>query len=219
MASLTLRLLPPLPTASICIFVCGQTTFARAVFEELGGSKNVAYLAHDCYYKDISHKSLEERDKVNFDHPESLDTDLLVEHIKQLKSGHSVNVPVYDFSVHGRTDKVTVIESKPIILVEGILVFAYPPLMELFDTKVYVEATSDIRLMRRITRDINERSRSVVDVMRQYEATVRPMHFEFVEPCKSLADVIVHTNGVADRTSVSLQMVIRHLRCAAGLDT
>lgn len=209
----------PTTTPSVTIGIAGgtgagKTTLARSVYSSLGGSSNVTYLTHDDYYRDLSHFPLEERAKTNFDHPDSLETDLLVSHLESLKEGKRVEVPVYDFATHSRTSEVKIMEPKSIILVEGILIFSSSELVRHLDVKVYVEADSDVRLMRRITRDTSERGRTVQDVMRQYESTVRPMHEEFVEPSKSAADVVVHSEGHGD---VALRMIVNHLRVEAGL--
>jgi len=152
---------------------------------------------------------------LNFDHPDSLDTDLLIQHIKDLRLGKAVNVPNYDFSTHSRMSEVTKTEPRSIVLVEGILIFSEPRLVEQLDIKIFVDADSDIRLMRRITRDTAERGRSVHEVMEQYKSTVRPMHEEFVEPSKIVADVIVHSAGQSG--DVALRMITNHLRAEAGL--
>ena len=195
----------------------GKTTLARAVYEALGSDSNVAYLCHDSYYKDITHLTIDERAKTNFDHPDSLDTDLLIEHVQQLKGGEAVAVPTYDFTKHARTSEVTMVEPKKVVLVEGILIFSDKNLVDQLDVKVFVEADSDIRLMRRISRDTVERGRSVDEVMSQYLSTVRPMHEEFVEPSKRRADVIVHSLD-GNSTSVALQMIVNHVKNEAGLE-
>lgn len=195
----------------------GKTTLARAVYEALGSDSNVAYLCHDSYYKDITHLTFDERAKTNFDHPDSLDTDLLIEHVQQLKVGGAVAVPTYDFTKHARTSEVTMVEPKKVVLVEGILIFSDKRLVDQLDVKVFVEADSDIRLMRRISRDTVERGRSVDEVMSQYLSTVRPMHEEFVEPSKRRADVIVHSLD-GNSTSVALQMIVNHVKNEAGLE-
>mmetsp|Transcript_42691 Transcript_42691/g.129681 ORF Transcript_42691/g.129681 Transcript_42691/m.129681 type:complete len:294 (-) Transcript_42691:138-1019(-) len=192
----------------------GKSTLARAVYRELGGPSNVTYLMHDDYYRDLSHLPVEERARTNFDHPDSLETDLLVRHLRDLKEGKSVDAPRYDFSVHSRTSEVIRTRPKSIVLVEGILIFSEPELVDQLDVKVFVDADSDIRLMRRIARDTSERGRSVDEVMEQYKETVRPMHEEFVEPSKSAADVVVHSEGHGD---VALRMIVNHLRAEAGL--
>lgn len=191
----------------------GKSTLARAVYDSLG-HEHCAYLMHDSYYKDISHLSFEERAATNFDHPDSVDTELLVEHVKSLKAGLSIEVPNYDFSTHSRTDEVTVVEPRKVVLVEGILIFSDPKLVEEMGIKVFVEADSDVRLMRRISRDTAERGRSVDEVLAQYSETVRPMHEEFVEPSKLSADIIVQGGN---STLVALGMITSYLRHEAGL--
>eukprot|EP00550_Attheya_septentrionalis_P006181 CAMPEP_0198295208 /NCGR_PEP_ID=MMETSP1449-20131203/26499_1 /TAXON_ID=420275 /ORGANISM="Attheya septentrionalis, Strain CCMP2084" /LENGTH=211 /DNA_ID=CAMNT_0043995435 /DNA_START=38 /DNA_END=673 /DNA_ORIENTATION=- len=193
----------------------GKTTLARTLLEALGDDTNVAYLSHDSYYKDITHLTIDERAATNFDHPHSLDTELLVQNVRDLKAGRSVEVPNYDFATHARQSSVTVVEPRPIIMVEGILIFSEPELVKELDIKVYVDADPDTRLMRRISRDIKERGREVSDVMQQYATTVRPMHDAFVEPSKSQADLIVHSAGIG--TSVALNVLKNHLKVEAGL--
>jgi len=193
----------------------GKTTLAKRVYAELGGSANVTYLTHDDYYRDLSHLPIEERAKTNFDHPDSLETELLVSQLGELREGRGVDVPVYDFGTHSRKGgESRRVEPNAIILVEGILIFADEALAKLMDVKVFVDADSDIRLMRRIARDTAERGRSVSEVMEQYETTVRPMHEAFVEPSKRVADVIVHSTGHGD---IALQMICNHLRAEGGL--
>eukprot|EP00977_Amphora_coffeiformis_P028220 scaffold34915_cov180-Amphora_coffeaeformis.AAC.10 len=159
---------------------CRHTTLARRLFEELGGAENVCYLFHDSYYKDISHKTFEERAQTNFDHPDSLETDLLLRHLQDLKAGQGCQVPTYDFATHSRTGICVDMQPKSIIIVEGILLFTHADLISEMDVKVFVDAESDIRLMRRIVRDTQERGRTVEEVLEQYHATVRPMHDEWV---------------------------------------
>uniref|UniRef100_A0A7S2MBI1 Uridine kinase n=1 Tax=Helicotheca tamesis TaxID=374047 RepID=A0A7S2MBI1_9STRA len=195
----------------------GKTTLAKAIYNELGQQENVTYLVHDDYYKDLTHLSIEEREVTNFDHPDSLDTDLLIEHVKDLKEGKTVDVPKYDFTTHNRTSEVKVVESRPVILIEGILIFSDIRLVEQMDIKVYVDCDADMRLMRRIARDISVRGRTVDQVMKQYSKSVRPMHEEFVEPSKAAADVIVHTTGIEDRTSVARAMITNYLKERSGL--
>ena len=153
---------------------------------------------------------MSERENQNFDHPNSLDTNLLVEHVRQLRSGLSASIPNYDFSTHSRTGEVTVAEPRQVILVEGILIFAEPELTDLLDVKIFVDTESDVRLIRRITRDCQERGRSLDQVLRQYTKTVRPMHIEFVEPSKRQADIIVPV-GI---NSVALSLITDHLKTA-----
>jgi len=195
----------------------GKTTLARSIHEVFSESENIAYLIHDNYYKDISHLSLEQRSKTNFDHPDSLDTPLLIQHIRDLKNGKSVNIPNYDFSTHMRTKEVTIQEPKKIVLVEGILIFSDPELVRELDIKVFVDADADIRLARRIARDVSERGRTSEQVVEQYLETVRPMHEEFVEPSKRVADVVVHSHHGVD-PGVALSIIVNHLKVAAGLE-
>ncbi|RMG86658.1 MAG: uridine kinase [Chloroflexi bacterium] len=172
----------------------GKTTVARAIIERVG-QENIAYLPHDAYYKDLSHLPPNQRDKINFDHPDSLDTPLMVEHIKQLLEWRPVEIPIYDFTQDRRTGETQTVYPHPVILVEGILILAEAELRKLFDVKVFVDADADIRFIRRLARDIAERGRTTESVINQYLATVRPMHLEFVEPSKRYADVIVPEGG------------------------
>ncbi|MFC1936803.1 uridine kinase, partial [Chloroflexota bacterium] len=165
----------------------GKTTVAFEILERMG-QKNA-------YYKDISDLPPNQRALVNFDHPDSLDSDLMAIHIEQLIKGESVNLPVYDFAAHSRTKEKILVKTNPVILVEGILIFYERELRELFDVKLFVDTDADIRLVRRIRRDITERGRTIESVLRQYEQTVRPMHLEFVEPSKRYADVIIPEGG------------------------
>lgn len=189
---------------------------ARNIYKALEEDHNVAYLVHDSYYKDISHLSLEERARTNFDHPDSLDTHLLVEHIQCLKKGMSVQIPNYDFSTHMRLEEKTLQEPRKIVLVEGILIFSDPFLVKELDIKVYVDADSDVRLMRRLSRDMAERGRTTHQVLDQYSNTVRPMHETFVQPSKRVADVIVHSHH-GDQNDVALDMIVNHLKVVAGM--
>ena len=195
----------------------GKTTLAKAVFKELGGVEHCVYLTHDHYYKDQSHKTLEERSKTNFDHPDSLETDLLVEHLKALKAGKAANLPTYDFATHSRTPVTTFVHPKPVIIVEGILVFTHPLLCEEMDIKVFVDADADTRAVRRINRDMIERGRTLDSVMQQYQATVKPMHNQFVEPSKAQADVIVNSE-TGHSLDIAVKMISNHLRLAASED-
>lgn len=169
---------------------------------------------HDNYYKDITHLSIEERAKTNFDHPDALDTTLLVEHIQELKQNKSVEIPNYDFTRHARTSESTLMHPKKIILVEGILIFSNPELVKLLDIKVFVDTAPDIRFMRRMKRDMLERGRSMDDVIDQYTTTARPMHNAFVEPSKQVSDVVI---PAGKKNSLGLQMVVNHLKVEAGL--
>lgn len=173
----------------------GKTTVANVVMERLGPS-HIAYLPHDAYYRGTADMPPEQRDAVNFDHPDSLETSLLVEHIRDLKDGRPVDLPVYDFATHLRTRQTKRIEPNQVILVEGILIFCDPTLRDLFDLKIFVDTDPDIRFIRRLQRDTMERGRSAESVIRQYLDTVRPMHLKFVEPCKQYADLIVPDGGL-----------------------
>ena len=185
----------------------GKTTLAHLVLERVGRD-HIAYIPHDAYYKDLAHLSPKQREKFNFDHPDSLDTPLMIEHIRELRSGAGIRMPVYDFKTHTRTTKVIKVESKPVILVEGILIFADVDLRKVLDVKVFVDTDSDLRFIRRLERDIQERGRTTESVVRQYLATVRPMHLEFVEPSKRYADVIVPEGGL---NAVAMEMVVARL--------
>lgn len=186
----------------------GKTTVAQNILHEVGADR-VSYLAHDAYYRDISHLPLEERRRINFDHPDSLETELLVEHIKQLLRGEAADMPVYDFSEHRRTAETIRVEPCPVIFVEGILVFTHPQLRALMDIKIYVDADADVRFIRRLQRDMVERGRGVDSIIHQYLETVRPMHLQFVEPSKRYADVIIPIGGM---NKIAVGMVASRLR-------
>jgi uridine kinase len=185
----------------------GKTTVATEILHSVG-EEIASYIPHDAYYRDLSQLPENQRAEINFDHPNSLDTGLMIEHIKTLIDGKPINLPIYDFTAHTRTDEFIPIPPKPVILVEGILIFADPDLRKLFDVKLFVDTDSDIRLIRRIRRDISERGRTVESVLDQYEATVRPMHLEFVENSKRYADVIIPEGGF---NQVALDMVIARI--------
>jgi uridine kinase len=185
----------------------GKTTVANAVLQQVGTDR-IAFLPHDAYYRDLSHLSPTERGQVNYDHPNSLETDLLVTHIEALKRWEPVELPVYDFTTHTRTVRTVAIQPRRVILVEGILIFAEVELRRLFDVKIFVDTDADIRLIRRLQRDITERGRTTESVIHQYLATVRPMHLEFVEQSKRYADVIIPEGGL---NVVALDMVIARI--------
>ncbi len=185
----------------------GKTTVAQAILNRVGKDR-IAYLPHDAYYKDLKELPRIQRDQVNFDHPNSLETSLLIEHIRRLKLYEPVFLPVYDFTNHTRTDRTIRVEPKRVIIVEGILIFAEPDLRSLFDVKIFVDTDSDLRFIRRLERDITERGRTVETVIRQYMNTVRPMHMDFVEPSKRYADVIIPEGGF---NTVALDMVISRI--------
>jgi uridine kinase len=182
----------------------GKTTVANVILARVGAER-IAFLPHDAYYRDLADLPRAQRDMVNFDHPDSLETALLIEHLEALKRWEPVQIPVYDFTAHTRTDRSTTIAPQPVILVEGILVFAEPRLRELFDVKIYVDTPADIRFIRRLQRDMLERGRSMESVIHQYQTTVRPMHEEFVEPSKRFADVIIPEGGL---NTVAMDMVV-----------
>jgi uridine kinase len=172
----------------------GKTTISNALLERVG-SEHIAYIPHDAYYKDLSHLPPVQRDEINFDHPNSLDTDLMIAHIQRLQTWEPVEIPIYDFTRHQRTPQTVRVDPNPIVLVEGILIFTEPALRGLFDIKIFVETDADIRFIRRLRRDITERGRTVESVITQYLNTVRPMHMEFVEPSRRHADVIIPEGG------------------------
>ena len=186
----------------------GKTTVAQTIVERVGG-EYIACLAHDSYYKDLGDLPGTQRTEVNFDHPNSLDTDLLIQQLSLLKDGHPIEVPVYDFKTHSRTDHTIHVDPQPIILVEGILIFAEPGLRTLFDIKIFVDTDADIRFIRRLERDISERGRSSVSVIHQYLSTVRPMHMEFVEPSKRYADIIIPEGGL---NTVAMDMIVARIQ-------
>jgi uridine kinase len=185
----------------------GKTTIAQIILRRVGVDR-IAYLPFDAYYKDLSELPPNQRSMVNFDHPDSLDTDLLIEHIHQLKNYHPIDLPVYDFKTDSRTSQTKRVEPKAVIMVEGILLFVEPSLREIFDVKVFVDTDADIRFIRRLQRDIEERGRTTEAVIRQYLSTVRPMHLEFVEPSKRYADVIIPEGGL---NTVAMDMVVARL--------
>jgi uridine kinase len=182
----------------------GKTTVANAILERVGADR-IAYLPHDAYYRDLNDLPLAQRTQINFDHPNSLETELLIEHIHRLKNWESVQLPVYDFTTHTRTKQTKLVEPQRVIIVEGILIFGEPALRELFDVKIFVDTDADLRFIRRLQRDITERGRTTESVIRQYTSTVRPMHLEFVEPSKRYADVIIPEGGL---NPVAMEMVI-----------
>ena len=185
----------------------GKTTVANVIINRVG-AQHIAYLPHDAYYKDLKDLPEAQRAQINFDHPNSLDTGMLIEHVGNMKAGLMIEHPVYDFKTHSRTDQTVRLEPQPIVIVEGILIFVEPALRELFDVKIFVDTPPDIRFIRRLARDINERGRTVESVIQQYQETVRPMHLEFVEPSKRYADVIIPEGGF---NTVALDMVVARI--------
>ena len=186
----------------------GKTTVANVIVEQVGADQ-ITYLPHDAYYKDLANLPEAQRAEINFDHPNSLETSLLIEHIQQLKRHQPIHLPIYDFRTHSRTHETRLIQPKPIIIVEGILIFAEAELRPLFDIKIFVDTDADIRFIRRLQRDISERGRSTDSVIHQYLSTVRPMHLEFVEPSKRYADVIIPEGGL---NLVAVDMVIARVQ-------
>lgn len=168
----------------------GKTTIARRIVDEVG-AENVILLEQDSYYRNLVDMPLDERHLANFDHPDSIDSDMLVNHLKRLKDGLTVEMPVYDFKTHTRTGEVDILHPKPVVMVEGILIFAESRILDQLDIRVFVDTPDDIRFIRRLQRDIRERGRTTDSVIEQYFATVRPMHMEFVEPSKRHADMII----------------------------
>ncbi|MBE2238580.1 MAG: uridine kinase [Caldilineaceae bacterium] len=186
----------------------GKTTVSRRIWETVGRER-IAYLQHDNYYKDQSHLTSEERARTNYDHPDSLETSLMVRHLRELRAGRPVDIPVYDFTVGNRSKETLRVNPAKVILVEGILIFAEPDLCELMDMRIFVDTDADIRFIRRLRRDIVERSRSLESVVKQYLGTVRPMHLEFVEPSKRYADIIVPQGG---DNRVAMEMIVSRIQ-------
>ncbi len=190
----------------------GKTTISRAILDKVG-SHQIAYIPHDAYYKDLEDIPLAAPDLRNFDHPDALETNWMIEHIQMLQSGQAAEIPVYDFTLYRRTNETNCVEPQPIILVEGILILADAALRELFDIKIFVDIDADIRFIRRLQRDIKERGRTVESVVNQYLSTVRPMHLQFVEPSRRFADVIVPEGGF---NTVAIDMVAGSNSCYAS---
>ena len=190
----------------------GKTTLADKLVDSFGKNE-VSILRHDNYYKRHDEMDYAERSLLNYDHPDAFDTELLCEHIKMLKAGQSIDMPVYDYTIHNRSDEVIRVNPAPVIVLEGILIFAEMSLCDLMDIKVFVDTDADVRILRRILRDVKERERSLDSVISQYLTTVKPMHEQFVEPSKRRADIIIPEGG---NNIVALQMLIervnKHLR-------
>nr|MBA2380450.1 uridine kinase [Blastocatellia bacterium] len=168
----------------------GKTTIARSIVDAVGRDR-VVLVEQDSYYRNLADMPLDERHQANFDHPDAIDSDMMVNHLMRLKQGLKVEMPLYDFVTHTRSDEIEVIEPRPVVIVEGILIFAEPRVLDLLDLRVFVDTPNDVRLIRRLRRDINERGRTFERTLEQYERTIGPMHFEFVEPSKRHADVII----------------------------
>lgn len=186
----------------------GKTTVSQHIQSAIGATQ-IAYLQHDSYYCDNGHLPWEERIRQNYDHPDSLDTQLLIQHIQQLQQGQAINAPIYDFNTHSRSKQKQRVESAPVLLIEGILIFVEKELRSLMDMRIFVDADADIRFIRRLLRDVHERGRSLESIIGQYTSTVRPMHLEFVEPSKRYADVIIPEGG---GNRVAMEMIISRIQ-------
>lgn len=172
---------------------CGKTTVVNQIVKELSKDE-VTIISQDSYYRDMSHLSYPERVKINFDHPDSIDFQLLKEHLLELKAGKSVQCPVYSFVEHNRTGETVLVKPTKVIIVEGILIFSHADIRSLFDVKIFIQADADERLIRRIKRDITERGRDVEEVLHRYQTTLKPMHLKYIEPMKEHADIIIPNN-------------------------
>jgi len=204
---------------SLVIGICGgtgsgKTTITNRIIEALS-LESVQVLQQDHYYKDLPQMPVDERAKQNFDHPESIDTKLFVEHVRGLREGKPIERPVYDFTKHARKTETMRLEPRPALIVEGILIFECKALRELMDVKIFVDTDADIRFIRRLGRDIRERGRTAESVIQQYMSTVRPMHMEFVEPSKRYADVIIPEGG---HNEVGIDLVIQKIRSLVPLE-
>lgn len=186
----------------------GKTTVAQSILKRVG-TRQISLIQHDAYYRDLHQLPLNQRALQNFDHPDALENELLISHLQQLKGGQAVDVPVYDFTTHTRTSQTRRIGPNVIIIVEGILIFADEALRRLMDVKIFVDTDPDIRFIRRLERDVAERGRTVESVIRQYLATVRPMHQEFVEPSKRYADIIIPEGGFNE---VAIEMIAARIK-------
>ncbi|MDX1544117.1 MAG: uridine kinase [Christiangramia sp.] len=186
----------------------GKTTVVNQIIEELK-HEEVDVISQDAYYQDTSHLSFEERKKINFDHPKSIDFELMAEHLKQLKNGESIQQPVYSFKEHNRTAETVEIQPRKVIIVEGILILTHPEIRDLFNIKIYVHADSDERLIRRLKRDIAERGRDLEEVLWRYQTTLKPMHQQFIEPTKEFADIIIPTNRINTVAVDIVQTIIK----------
>ena len=185
----------------------GKTTLTRHLKEHFGDA--VTVIGHDSYYKRQEGKPYEERAQVNYDHPAAFETELLVEHLRQLKAGHSVQCPVYSYVEHNRTDKTVTVVPNKVIIVEGILIFQNPALRDMFDIKIFVETDADGRILRRCLRDVEERGRTLQSVINQYLTTVKPMHERYVEPSRKYADIVVLEGG---HNLVALEMIMQRIQ-------
>ena len=186
---------------------CGKSTMIEKIRSEF--QEQITILSHDFYYKEHSTLNYEERSKLNYDHPNSFDTDLMIQHIRQLKKGKSIYRPVYDFTIHNRTEETVLVQPSKVIIVEGILIFENKELLDLLDIKVFIDTDADVRIIRRILRDVSERGRTLESVITQYLTTVKLMHEQFVEPSKKNADIIIPEGGY---NVVALQMLNERIK-------
>lgn len=193
----------------------GKTTVARNVLEGVG-PENVTYIQQDSYYYDLSHLPFDVRNKLNFDHPDAIDNNLLIEHLEKLKRGEPIEKPVYDFKTHTRRIVPEFVSARKVILVEGILILAHEKLRNMMDVKIFVDTASDLRILRRIKRDVLERGRTIESVMEQYLTTIRPMHEQFVAPSKKYADIVILEGG---ENEVAIDMVITKLKSLISIGT
>lgn len=185
----------------------GKTTLMKSLLARF--QNDVTVLSHDNYYRPYEELSIEERKKVNYDHPDAFDTEMMIEHLRQLKAGNAIECPIYDYTTYSRTNETTRLEPSKVILVEGILIFENKVLCSLMDIKIFVDTDADVRLIRRIRRDVAKRGRSLESVLSQYLATVKPMHEQFVEPSKKNADLVVLEGG---KNLVALEMIIDRIQ-------
>ena len=198
----------------------GKTTVSNAILERVG-SHHIAYIPHDSYYKDRRDLTLPERRAINFDHPDAIDINLMMNHIEALRAGESIEQPTYDYATHSRKTETLHVAPRPVIIVEGILVFFDPQMRRLMDMKIFVDCDADIRFIRRLDRDVHERGRSVESIIAQYTTTVRPMHLQFVEPAKRYADIIIpeggHNEVGIDLITGKIQSILQHSVEPVGL--
>jgi uridine kinase len=191
----------------------GKTTVAEKIISSVG-AENVNYLQQDAYYRNLGDMPLDLRHKVNYDHPDAFDTDLLMNHIEALQAGECIRQPIYDYATHSRSAETTHIDPRPVIIIEGILAFVDPQMRALMDMKIFVDTDADIRFVRRLDRDVHERGRSVESIISQYTTTVRPMHLQFVEPSKRYADIIIPEGGFND---VGIDLITGKIRSILAL--
>ena len=190
----------------------GKSTIAKEIYRQFG-EDCIAMIEQDSYYKDQSHLSMEDRVKTNYDHPNAFDNNLLVSHLESLLNGHSIQKPSYDFSIHNRIEDTSKVEPKEIVIVEGILILEDPRIRELLDIKIYVDTDADVRIIRRMVRDINERGRTMESVINQYLNVVKPMHNQFTEPTKKFADIIIPEGG---HNKVAIDIIVAKIKEVLG---